>query len=129
MGRHNGVFEEPRASLRALGGVELAEMARSRNKSLCCGAGGGRAWVEEKGDERVALVRAREAVETGADVVAVSCPFCMQMLEDGVKAVAPEERPVQVKDIAELLEEATRGTAGVAAGVERDKKAADPAGT
>lgn len=115
LGRHNGVYDAPRVVLGGLGGSELVEMARSRNKSLCCGAGGGRAWVEERGDERVALVRAREAVATGAGVVAVGCPFCMQMLEDGVKGVADESRPVEVRDIAELLEESTREMEGVAA--------------
>ena len=114
LGRYNGLFDEPRQVAAASGAAELVEMARSRRRSLCCGGGGGRSWVEEKGDERVALVRAREAVATGADTVGVACPFCMMMLEDGVKAAAGE-RPVQVRDVAELLEEATREVA-VAAG-------------
>ncbi|MEW6045106.1 MAG: heterodisulfide reductase-related iron-sulfur binding cluster [Bacillota bacterium] len=116
LGRHNGVFDAPRQMLGGLVGGDLVEMARSRSKSLCCGAGGGRAWVEEKGSERVAAVRAREAVGTGADVLAVACPFCLQMLEDGVKGEAPEDRPMRVMDVAELLDQSTREMAASPAG-------------
>lgn len=108
LGRHNGVFAPPRTVLKGLPGADVIEMARSGRRSLCCGAGGGRLWVEEPESERVSLVRAAEAVATGADTVAVACPFCMAMLDDAVKT-AGSERPVQVRDVAELIEEATRG--------------------
>lgn len=108
LGRYNGQYEAPRALVQLSG--ELAEMERSRSKSFCCGAGGGHAWMEEHGDgPRVNQIRAREAVETGAGTVAVSCPFCMQMMEDGVKTVAGDGGP-QVKDVAELILEAMEET-------------------
>ena len=78
------------------------EMKRSRRESFCCGGGGGMSFVEEPADKRVNLERAREAVETGADVVAVGCPFCMTMLEDGV-AAQRGGRDVKVLDVSELL--------------------------
>ncbi|MBX6378560.1 MAG: (Fe-S)-binding protein, partial [Clostridia bacterium] len=93
--------------LRVLPGAQVVEMKRCRNNSFCCGAGGGRAWAEEEPSQRINHRRAEQALETGADTVAVGCPFCMMMFEDGVKARAGE-RPVVVKDIAELVEEATR---------------------
>jgi Fe-S oxidoreductase len=82
-------------------------MPRSRNNSFCCGGGGGMSFVDEPPDKRVNQERAREAVETGADVLAVGCPFCMTMLEDGVNA-RKGERDVKVMDVAELLWEATQ---------------------
>ncbi|MBE3599341.1 MAG: 4Fe-4S dicluster domain-containing protein [Limnochordaceae bacterium] len=117
LGRHNGVVEPPRFVLEELGGAELVEMPRNRTKSLCCGAGGGRMWVEEPEGQRVSRLRAGEAVATGAETVAVGCPFCMAMLDDAVKAAAGE-REVQVRDVAELVEEATRWmeTAGAGTG-------------
>ncbi|MDR7439489.1 MAG: (Fe-S)-binding protein [Armatimonadota bacterium] len=104
LARHNGVVDPPREVLARLRGLRLVEMPRRARNTFCCGAGGGRAWVEERGEERVALQRAREAVGTGAGVVAVSCPFCLQMLEDAVKTAAGE-RAVRVLDVAELVAE------------------------
>jgi len=105
LGRYNGEYEAPRGILRAVGGIEIAEMARSRSRGLCCGAGGGRMWMEEAADQRVNVERSREALETGAGVIATSCPFCMTMLEDGLKTHDAEER-VRVRDLAEILLEA-----------------------
>ena len=107
LGRYNRLFDPPRQLLDRLQGIQRLEMARSGPTSLCCGAGGGRAWVEEPAHERVSHVRAREAVETGADTVAVGCPFCLAMLEDAVRGAAGNGA-VQVVDVAELLEQATR---------------------
>ncbi|MDR7416944.1 MAG: (Fe-S)-binding protein [Armatimonadota bacterium] len=104
LARYNGVVDPPREVLAGLVGLELAEMPRRGRNTFCCGAGGGRAWMEERGEERVALQRAREAVGTGAEAVAVSCPFCLQMLEDAVKSAAPGH-PVRVLDVAELVAE------------------------
>ncbi|MCS7172340.1 MAG: heterodisulfide reductase-related iron-sulfur binding cluster [Armatimonadetes bacterium] len=102
LARYNGVVDPPREVLKERGGCKLVEMPRRARNTFCCGAGGGRAWVEERGEERVAIQRAREAIQTGADTVAVSCPFCLQMLEDAVKSAA-EGRAVRVLDVAELV--------------------------
>jgi Fe-S oxidoreductase/nitrate reductase gamma subunit len=107
LGRQNGVYEAPRrlVEMAARGGA--LEMARSRNKSFCCGGGGGMSFVDEPAGQRVNQERAREAVETGADVVAVGCPFCMTMLEDGVGA-RRGDRDVKVLDVSELLWQASQ---------------------
>jgi Fe-S oxidoreductase len=77
-------------------------MRRSRNESFCCGAGGGRMWMEEKIGTRVNEERVRQAMETGATTIATGCPFCMTMIDDGVRAKGLEEK-VQVLDVAELV--------------------------
>lgn len=102
LGRHNGEYEAPRNLLAKVGGARQVEMERSRNTSFCCGGGGGMAFVDEPPDQRVNQERAQEAVDTGADVVAVGCPFCATMLDDGVNA-RRGDRDVKVKDVAELL--------------------------
>ena len=107
LGRQNGVYDAPRqlVHISARGGA--VEMRRARNESFCCGGGGGMSFVDEPPDQRVNQERAREAVETGADVLAVGCPFCLTMLEDGVNA-RKGSRDVRVMDVAELLWEATK---------------------
>ena len=102
LGRHNGEYDAPRNLLAKVGGARQVEMQRSRNTSFCCGGGGGMAFVDEPPDQRVNQERAQEAVDTGADVVAVGCPFCATMLDDGVNA-RRGDRDVKVKDVAELL--------------------------
>jgi Fe-S oxidoreductase len=113
IGRYNGVYEEPRRVLTVLNSNGVTEMRRNRNKSFCCGGGGGRAWMEEKIGKRVNQARVNEALETEAEVLAAACPFCITMFEDGVKGVEAEER-LQVEDIAEIvaraLEEAATTT-------------------
>ena len=103
LGRYNDTYEEPREVLRALPGTELVEMQQHRERSFCCGAGGGLMWVEEESDKRVNNKRAEHALESGSDIVSVACPMCMTMLDDGIKS-RKGERDVKVLDIAELLD-------------------------
>jgi len=98
LGRWQGEFEAPRQVL-----GEVVEMERSRERSFCCGAGGGRAFMEdEPGTRRINHLRAQQAVDTGCKTVATGCPFCLQMMEDGLKAVAAEGSVV-ARDVAELV--------------------------
>jgi heterodisulfide reductase subunit D len=102
LGRANGVFEAPRSLLSSLD-ANLTEMKRCRTNGLCCGAGGAQMWKEdEPGDLRINVERTEEALATGANIVAVSCPFCLTMLEDGVKAKDKQDE-VKVYDLTELI--------------------------
>ncbi|MGL4175432.1 MAG: (Fe-S)-binding protein, partial [Dermatophilaceae bacterium] len=105
LGRHNGVYAPPRELIGALPGVELREMPRSAEKSFCCGAGGARMWMEEKLGTRVNTNRTEEALATGAERIAIGCPFCRVMISDGVTAAQDEGRgeSVEVVDIAQML--------------------------
>jgi Fe-S oxidoreductase len=102
LGRHNDVFAEPRQTLAAIPGLEMREMRWNQRKGLCCGAGGGHAWMEVNIGRRVNHIRTEQAQETGASVVATGCPFCMQMFEDGIRAKGLEEG-MRTHDIAELI--------------------------
>ncbi|MBN8547944.1 MAG: 4Fe-4S dicluster domain-containing protein [Deltaproteobacteria bacterium] len=104
LGRYNDEYEAPRQSLTAAKGLKIIEMEASRNKGLCCGAGGGHFWMDLKIGERVNAIRTDQAAKTGADNVATACPFCMQMMEDGVKITGREDS-LRVKDIAEVIAE------------------------
>jgi Fe-S oxidoreductase len=102
LGRHNGVFDPPRALIRAAG-AQLAEPERNRSNSFCCGAGGGQFWKdEEKGNERVSTNRYRELKQTGAKTIATGCPFCMRMITDET-AKEDEGSAPEVLDIAEIV--------------------------
>jgi Fe-S oxidoreductase len=105
IGRGNGIYDAPRDVVSRVPGVNLIEMPRSMDRGLCCGAGGGNMWQEEVGT-RVNHLRAAEAANTGAQLVATACPFCIQMFEDGIPAVQPNEetRSIKAYDIAEILE-------------------------
>jgi Fe-S oxidoreductase len=102
LGRYNDVYEAPREALRrALPVVEILEPKRSKDRGLCCGAGGGRMWMEERVGKRINVERTEELLATGAETIAVACPFCMTMISDGVKAA---DSVVPVLDIAEVVE-------------------------
>lgn len=101
LGRYNDEYDAPRALVDAVAS-ERVEMKRSRDRSFCCGAGGGRMWMEEHEGKRVNIERTEEALATGANAIATGCPFCLTMMTDGVKAKDAAES-VQVKDVAELL--------------------------
>jgi Fe-S oxidoreductase len=101
LGRYNGIYDEPREVMRqALPIVQVVEAPRSRDRSLCCGAGGGRMFMEERIGTRINVARKDELAATGADIVAVACPFCMTMLGDAGKGT---EAYVPVRDVAELV--------------------------
>ena len=102
LGRHNQVYQQPRQSLEKIPGMTLKEMPRNKEKGFCCGAGGGRMWMEETIGTRVNEERSKEAVATGAKTVATACPFCMTMMTDGIKMTSPESK-MEVKDIAEIV--------------------------
>ncbi len=102
LGRVNGVYEAPRQVLEALD-ADLTEMKRSRTNGLCCGAGGAQMWKEdEPGNKRINIERAEEALTTGAEIIAVNCPFCLTMMSDGVKAKDRQD-DVMVYDISEMI--------------------------
>ena len=99
LGRHNEIYQPPREILEATG-AELTEMPRNKERSFCCGAGGGRMWMEEKIGTRININRVEEAINTGATELAVACPFCRVMTSDGMNA---KESAVEVLDVAQVL--------------------------
>ncbi|PJJ57951.1 Fe-S oxidoreductase [Mumia flava] len=106
LGRHNQVYEAPRELLNVIPNAEFAEMPRNSERSFCCGAGGARMWMEETLGERINLNRTQEAIDTGADQIAVGCPFCRVMLSDGLTAKQADgeaREDVEVLDVAQLL--------------------------
>lgn len=104
LGRYNGEYEAPRETLKKVKGLQILEMDRSKEKGMCCGAGGGHFWMDLKVGDRVNALRTDQAAATGASTIATACPFCMQMMEDGVKLTNREES-MDVRDIAEVIAE------------------------
>lgn len=104
LGRHNDTYEAPRQVILTATGTRPAEFGRSKDNGFCCGAGGGRMWLEEQTGTRINLERVKEALQFEPDTLCVSCPFCMTMMEDGLKDSAVES--VRVRDIAEVVAEA-----------------------
>ena len=104
LARVNGISEQPRELIQLSAGADsIKEMGRNRCGASCCGAGGGRMWFDDEPENRIGVTRVQEALDTKATTVAVSCPFCLTMMTDGVAAKTDQ---VQVKDIAEILAEA-----------------------
>ena len=103
LGRYNNIFDQPRSILRSVSKGELKELERHGRESFCCGAGGGRMWMEETIGKRIYLERSEEIVRQQVSNVAVGCPFCMTMIEDGMKELGKEEE-IKTMDIAELVE-------------------------
>jgi Fe-S oxidoreductase/nitrate reductase gamma subunit len=114
LGRHNDIYLAPRKVIGSIAGVEVVEMPRNGTRGLCCGAGGARMFMEERTGKKVNIERTEEALGTGADRIAVACPFCMIMLDDGVKEKGADE-DVKVSDISMVLLEAIEGVPGRAA--------------
>ncbi len=105
LGRHNGIYNAPRMLLNSLPDTKVVEMKRNRAKSFCCGAGGGRMWMEETLGKRINQLRVEQIAATGASVVATACPYCLTMLEDGIKEKGLE-KGLSVLDITEILDKA-----------------------
>jgi len=103
LGRYNQIYEPQREILRAIPGMTLKEMERSRDRSFCCGGGGGRMWMEEHLGKRINEMRVDQALALEPDVIATACPYCLTMLQDGLKARGKDDS-VKVYDIAELVE-------------------------
>jgi Fe-S oxidoreductase len=105
LGRHNGIYEEPREVLRSIPGVELLEFPDNRENSICCGGGAGRLWMDTEKGQRFSDIKLEQAIDLGAEVVAVACPYCMSMFKDSQLSVNRGET-LAVKDIVELVKEA-----------------------
>lgn len=101
IGRYNGIYEQPRNAIQAATGQPVIEMPRNREKGFCCGAGGGRMWLEEKTGTRINVNRAEEAIASGAKEVSLGCPFCMTMMTDALKSKQRED--IIVRDVAEIV--------------------------
>lgn len=105
LGRHNDEYEAPRHVLQAIPGIELIEFSSNRERAVCCGGGGGRVWMETPQGERFSEMKVGQAIDAGADVLVVACPYCMLMFDDAV-LVTGKENALQVQDVSELLLEA-----------------------
>jgi len=104
LGRHNGIYDEPREVLKKIPGLELIEMADAREDSLCCGMGGGRIWMETPKAERFSNLRLEQAIGVGAEVLVTSCPYCITQFEDSMLTLKDSE-VIQIKDITEIIGE------------------------
>ena len=104
LGRHNGIYDEPREVLKKIPGLELIEMPESREDSLCCGGGGGRIWMETPKGERFSDLRLEQAIGIGAEVLVTSCPYCITNFEDSRLTIGVADN-IEIKDITEILQE------------------------
>ncbi len=104
LGRHNGIYDEPREILKRIPGLKLKEMPDSRENSLCCGMGGGRVWMETQKDERFSSLRLEQAIGTGAEVLATACPYCITHFEDSRLSLKNSEA-IEIRDITEIVQQ------------------------
>jgi Fe-S oxidoreductase len=104
LGRHNGIFDEPRGVLKKIPGLELIELPEARENSMCCGMGGGRIWMETAKADRFVNLRLEQAIGVGAEVLVTACPYCITNFEDS-RVVMSFDDQIQVKDITEILQE------------------------
>jgi Fe-S oxidoreductase len=102
LGRHSGIYDAPREVLASIPGLELVEMGRNREQSMCCGGGGGGLWMEKLKGERLSDLRVEEALETGATILATACPYCIAMFEDSIRTLNADDK-ISVKDVTELF--------------------------
>jgi Fe-S oxidoreductase/nitrate reductase gamma subunit len=109
LGRYNQVYQPPRDICRAVPGTELKETARNRDRGFCCGGGGGRMWLHENIGQKINVVRAKEMAKTGIDLIGTACPYCLVMLDDGVKSLELEKAP-KVADIIDIVAESLGGS-------------------
>ena len=105
LGRHNGIYDEPREVLKKIPGLELNEMIESREDSLCCGGGGGRIWMETQKGERFSDLRIEQAIEVGAEELVTCCPYCITMFEDSRLTMGADDK-IEIKDLTEIIQEA-----------------------
>ncbi|WP_054026238.1 (Fe-S)-binding protein [Bacillus sp. FJAT-28004] len=108
LGRYNDTYEAPRSLLRSIPGVKIEEMERSGSNGMCCGAGGGLMWMEEHSGTRINHARTAQALEVKPSVISSACPYCLTMMEDGLKALGADEKVI-ARDVAELLAESIFG--------------------
>jgi len=104
LGRHSGIYDEPRRVLKSIPGLILMDEIQARENSLCCGGGGGRIWMETKKEERFSDILVRQAVELGADVLATACPYCILNFKDSVLTLDKAE-VLEIKDVSEIVNE------------------------
>lgn len=107
LGRYNDVYEPPRDICKAIPGTQLSELGRNRESGFCCGGGGGRMWLHENTGENINLIRAQEVADADVDIIATSCPYCLVMVDDGVKSLGREDIP-KVADIIDMVAEAIK---------------------
>jgi Fe-S oxidoreductase len=108
LGRHNGIYDEPREVLKRVPGLELIEMADSRQDSLCCGGGGGGIWMDRKKGERFSDLRIEQAISGGAEVLITACPYCIINFEDS-RLTLKDSEAIEIKDITEVVQEVISG--------------------
>jgi Fe-S oxidoreductase len=104
LGRHNGIYEQPREILKRIPGLELVEMVDSREASLCCGGGAGRIWMETEKAERLSDIRLEQAVQAGASVLATFCPYCILNFEDSL-VTSGQNTDIEIKDVTEIIQD------------------------
>ena len=105
LGRHNGIYDEPREVLKSIPGVEFVQLPEERNSSLCCGGGGARIWMETPKGQRFSDIRMQQAIDVGAEVLVTACPYCIMNFEDSRLTLGISEK-IEVKDITEIVQEA-----------------------